>query len=143
MILHTASEVISFCKKLENESARFYRGLSLKYTEHKDFFTSFAKENEANIVQIERAYYGVISDAIEGGFAFDIESDSYAFEAALPQSANYADALAKASAIEEKILKFYADAARQSDSLMADVPRTFRQVVKKRESRISKLKQLA
>jgi hypothetical protein len=142
MKLHTASEVISFCKKLENDSAKLYRDLSIKYLKDQDFFTSLAKENEGNIVQIERAYYGVISDAIEGGFAFDIESDAYAFEVALPQAVSYADALAKAGAIEEKILKFYADASHQSDSLMADVPRAFRQVAKKRESRLAKLKQL-
>jgi predicted GNAT superfamily acetyltransferase len=140
--LHTASEIISFSKKLESDSAKLYKDLSLKYPKDKDLFLSFAKENEANIIQIERAYYGVISDAIEGGFAFDIESDAYVFEVALPQNTSYADALAKAGAIEEKILKFYADASHQSDSLMADVPRAFKLVAKKRESRLTKLKQL-
>jgi hypothetical protein len=58
------------------------------------------------------------------------------------QDMSYADALHKSIAIEEKIINFYSDAAGQSDTLMADVPRAFRQVAKKREARLMKLKQL-
>jgi hypothetical protein len=142
MKLHTASEVISLAKKLENESAKLYRDLSRRYAKDGDVFTAFARENEANIVQIERAYYGVITDAIEGGFAFDIESDDYMFEAVLAQDTSRSDALDKASAIEEKIQKFYSDAAKQSDVLMADIPRAFRLVAKKRDNRRARLKAL-
>jgi len=42
--------------------------------------------------------------------------------------------------MEEKILKFYSVAAEQSKHLMADVPRSFNLVAKKRNERISKLK---
>ena len=122
MKLHTASEVISFAKELENESAKFYEDLSQKYAKDKDILLSFAKENKKNVLQIERAYYGVITDAIEGCFAFDIESDEYTFETELVDNASYSDALGKAIKIEEKIKKFYSDAAEQSKSLMADVP---------------------
>jgi hypothetical protein len=44
--------------------------------------------------------------------------------------------------IEEKIIKFYSDAAEQSKSLMADVPRAFRMVAKKRGRRQSTLQSL-
>jgi len=50
--------------------------------------------------------------------------------------------LAKAIEIEEKIIKFYSDAAEQSKSLMADVPRAFKMVAKKRANRQSTLKAL-
>ncbi len=142
MKLHTASEVISLAKKLESESAKLYRDLSRRYAKDGDVFTSFARENEANIVQIERAYYGVITDAIEGGFAFDLEPDDYTFEAVLAQDASRSDALDKASSIEEKISRFYSDAAKQSDVLMADIPRAFRLVAKKRDNRRARLKAL-
>jgi rubrerythrin len=142
MRLHTASEVISFARKLESESANFYRYLSQRYAKDGSILASLAKENEGNIVQIERAYYGVISDAIEGGFAFDIESEDFIFEFVLPQKINYSEALDRAHSIEEKIIRFYLDAARQSDTLMADIPRAFRLVAQKRESRRAKLKQL-
>jgi len=142
MELHTASETISFAKKLENESAKFYQDLSLKYAKDEDVFLSFVKENGKNVVQIERAYYGVISDAIEGCFAFNINPDEYELKTELAEKASYSDALAKAVEIEERIIKFYSDAAEQSKSLMADVPRSFTMVARKRSNRIPKLKSL-
>jgi hypothetical protein len=142
MRLHTASEIISLARKLESESAKFYRELAQKYADKDDVFTLMAKENEAYIVQIERAYYGVITDAIEGGFAFDMESDDYTLDISPGRDASYSDALHKAISLEEMIIRFYTDAAGQSDTLMADVPLAFRQVVKKREARLMKLKQL-
>jgi len=142
MKLQTASSVISFVKSLEDESAKFYQDLAQRYAESKDVFIAFATENKKNIVQIERAYYGVITDAIEGCFAFDIEPDAYAVETALAEGASYHDALGKAIELEEKIVKFYTDAAEQSKSLMADVPRAFMLIVKKRAKRGTELRSL-
>ena len=142
MMLHTCSEVISFARQLEDESASFYENLSQKYTKDGDVFLSFAKENKKYIVQVQRSYYGVISDAIEGCFAFDTNPDEYTFETELAEQANYADALSRAIEIEEKIIRFYSDAAEQSKSLMADVPRSFILVAKKRSNRVSKLRSL-
>ena len=142
MKLHTASEVISFAKKLENESAKFYEGLAERYSKDKDFFLSFAEENWKNVKQTERVYYGVITDAIEGCFAFEIEPDEYMFSTELADNVSYSNALNKAEEIEQKIVNFYSDAAEQSKSLMADVPRNFTIVAKKRSNRIPKLKSL-
>jgi len=142
MRLKTASSVISFARKLENESAKFYQDLSQKYTGGEDIFLSFAKENSKNVVQIERAYYGVITDAIEGCFAFDMESDEYTVETALAENASYTDALDKAIDLEEKIGGFYSGAAEQSKALMADVPRAFMLIVKKRAKREQELRSL-
>ena len=142
MKLHTASEVISLAKSLENESVKFYQDLSQKYAKDKDVFLSFAKENGKNVVQIERAYYGVITDAIEGCFAFNINPDDYAFKTELAEGASYSDALDRAVEMEEKIVKFYSDAAEQSESLMADVPRAFMMVARKRGNRVAKLRSL-
>ena len=142
MKLHTASEVISLARELENKSAKFYQDLSQKYAKDADVFLSFAKENEKNIVQFERAYYGVITDALEGCFAFDLETDIYTFEAELAENVDVSDALKKAIEIEEKMTKFYFEAAEQSKSLMADVPRVFTIIAKKRGGRQSKLKSL-
>ena len=139
-MLHTASEVISFAKKLENESAKFYEDLSQRYAKDVDVLLSFAKENGKNVVQIERAYYGVITDAIEGCFAFNINPDDYAFKTELAEGASYSDALDKAIELEEKVGEFYTVAAEQSKSLMADVPRAFEMVAKKRNNRKAKLK---
>jgi len=142
MKLNTASEVISFTKKLEGDSAKFYKDLSRRYAKDEGIFLSFVKENEKNIVQVERAYYGVITDALEGCFAFNIDPAEYSFKAELAEKASYSETLDNAIEIEEKIIKFYSDAAEQSKSLMADVPRAFKMVAKKRGNRQSTLKSL-
>jgi hypothetical protein len=141
-LINTCSGAISFAKELENKSAQFYQGLSLKYAKGKELFLSFAEENGAYITQVERAYYGVITDALEGCFAFNMDGDAYGLPADLDNVASYLEALKRAIAMEERITKFYSDAAEQSKSLMADVPRAFSRVAKKRAERISKLASL-
>ena len=142
MKLNTASEVISFTKKLEEQSATFYKELSQRYVKDEDIFLSFVKENKKNIIQVERAYYGVISDALEGCFAFNINPAEYSFKTELAEKARYSEALERSMDIEEIIIKFYSDAAEQSKSLMADVPRAFKMVAKKRGNRQLTLKSL-
>jgi rubrerythrin len=143
MIIHTASEGITLARKLESESAGFYEDMARKYSKDAAVLQSFAQENKKNVAQIDRAYYGVITDAIEGGYAFNLDADKYVLKTALTENAGYADALKQALAMEDTITAFYTEAARQSQGLMADVPRTFLLVVKKRAARIEKLKQLA
>jgi len=142
MEINTTSAVISFSKKLEEDCAGFYEGLSQRYAKGRDVFLPFVKENRENIVQIERTYYGVITDALEGCFAFNLNPDEYTLKTELAEEANYSEALDKAVEIEEKMIKFYSDAAEQSKSLMADVPRAFTLVARKREGRESKLRLL-
>ena len=142
MKLHTASEGITLAKKLENDSAKFYEVLAQRYNKDADTFLSFVTENKKNITQIERAYYGVITDAIEGGYAFDIDPADYTFKIAVAAGSKYADILEQAVKMEERIIKFYLDAAEQSKSLMADIPRAFMLVTRKREARRPKLMSL-
>lgn len=142
MRLHTASEIISFAKELESQAAKFYEDASQRFTKDGNVFLTFAKENAKNESQIERTYYGVITDAIESCFAFNIESDEYTFETELTESASYPDALNKATEMEKKMVKFYSDAAEQSRSLMADVPRTFTLIAKKGGNRELQLRSL-
>ena len=139
MIIHTASEGITLSKKLETESAEFYEKLAGLYKEGADVFLSFAKENEKNVVQIDRAYYGVITDAIEGGYAFNIDPDDYSLSMILKDGVEYADVLKQTMEIEKTIVRFYTDAAEQSKPLLADVPRTFTLIARKRGKRLEKL----
>jgi hypothetical protein len=142
MAISTCSGAISLSRELENGSAKFYEELSKKFEKDKDLFLAFAKENAKYVIQIERAYYGVITDAIEGCFAFDLNPEDYQIKAVLPKDASYSNGLKEALAMEEMILKFYHVAAEQSKHLMADVPRSFTLVAKKRIERIPKLKAL-
>jgi hypothetical protein len=136
MIIHTASEGVTLAKKLENDSAKFYEDLAQQYTKEAETFLSFAKENKKNVAQTERVYFGVITDAIEGCYAFNLETDKYKLDTTIVASAALGDSIKRAIAIEDTIIKFYSDAAEQSKPLMADVPRAFAILARKRtESR--------
>jgi len=143
MKLHTASETVSFVKELEERSAQFYEDLAQRYLDNENVFLAYAKENKKYLTQIQRAYYSVITDAIEGGYAFDLEADDHILDTELPEQASYADALDKAVEIEEKMIEFYTVAAEQSMSLMADVPRNFKIVARKRQKRAQQLRSRA
>ena len=142
MELNTASAVVSLAKQLEEEGIKLYEDLAQRVTKDREIWLSFAKENRRNVIQIERAYYGVITDAIEGCFAFNMNADEYASKTRLKERASYSDVLSQALEMEERTIRFYSDAAEQSASLLADVPRVFTMVAKKRGDRCSKLKSL-
>jgi hypothetical protein len=135
MILHTASEGVTLAKKLEGDSAKFYEEIAKKYSAAAESLLGFANQNKKNIAQIDRVYYGVITDAIEGSYAFNLESDNYVLDTKLSAKASISEAVKKAKEIEGVIVKFYNEAAEQSQSLMADVPRTFKVFAKKRAER--------
>ncbi|MBW1735489.1 MAG: hypothetical protein JRF51_06565 [Deltaproteobacteria bacterium] len=143
MNLRTASETLSFIRELEEKAAGFYENLAETYPENREGFLSFAKENRKYNKQIQMAYQSVITDAIEGCYAFDLESEDYTFDTDLPQGAGLADAASKALTVEEKIMDCYTIGTEQSGSLLADVPRNFKIVLKKRAKRLEKLKELA
>ena len=142
MKLCTASETLSFIRELEEKAAQFYEGLAERYPENADDFRAFAKECIKFNKQIQMAYQSVITDAIEGCYAFDLEPEDYVFDIDLPDDASLKDAAKKALDIEDKIVECYTVGAKQSESLLADVPRNFKIVVKKRNKRLEKLKSL-
>ena len=142
MQLNTSASVISFAKQLEADSAAFYEKVAEKYPRAKEIFLTFSKENSKYTTMIERAYYGVITDALEGCFAFSVETDKYGFGKEPAKGPGFADALNQAIDMEEKLISFYIDAAEQSKAFMADVPRTFLIVAKKRKDRRDKLRTL-
>lgn len=142
MKLNTSASVISFAKQLEADSAAFYEKMAEEYPKAKEIFLTFSKENSNYATMIQRAYYGVITDAIEGCFAFSVETDKYTFEREPAKELGYTDALNQAIDMEQKLISFYTDAAEQSKVFMADVPRTFLIVARKRKNREDKLRGL-
>ena len=135
MRMQTASEAISFSKELEEKAATFYEKLAQKFPKNADDFRAFAQENRKFFQEIHRSYVGVITDAIEGSYAVNLESDEYDFDAKVPESADLSELVQTARKIEDRIINYYEMAAEQSQSLMADVPRTFRIVIKKRRNK--------
>lgn len=142
MEISTCSGAISLARELESDSAKVYQELAQKFEKDKDLFLTFAKENGKYYSQIERAYYGVITDAIEGCFAFHLNPEDYQFKKTFSKDIGLKDAIAETIKMEEIMLKFCQTAAEQSKHLMADVPRAFSLVAKKRNERIPRLKEL-
>ena len=144
MKLNTCSAVLSFVTKLEEENAKFYEKLAQKYPEGRETFQSISKDNLKNKTMAERAYYGVITDALEACFSFEegLDPEAYTVKSEISEGASYTDALRTAIEIEETIQKVYTDAAALSEGLMADVPRAFKIIARKRGDRVSKLKAL-
>lgn len=142
MEISTCSGAISLAREMESDSAKVYQELAQKFEKDKDLFLTFAKENGKYYSQIERAYYGVITDAIEGCFAFHLNPEDYQFKKTFSKDIGLKDAIAETIKMEEIMLKFCQTAAEQSKHLMADVPRAFSLVAKKRNERISRLKEL-
>ena len=139
MKLSTASETLSFLRELEEKLAQYYEELARRFPEQEEAFLAFAKENRKYNKQIQMAYQSVITDAIEGCYAFDLEADDYTFDTELPEGADLAQAAARALEMENKILACYTLGAEQSASLLADVPRNFKIVLRKRKPRLEKL----
>lgn len=143
MRLQTASEAISFSKELEEKSAKFYESLAGIFEDMAETFQGFAKENRKFSKLIERTYISVISDAIEGSYAVDIESEQFHFDTEINSGASIGEAVEKAKDIENRIIGYYNLAAEHSKSLMADVPRQFTIVAKKRtNNRLTKLNEI-
>ena len=138
----TASAIISFAEKLEDDSSKFYKQLAEKYMENKELFLSFAEESRKNKVLVIRTYQETITDALEACFIKSVNLDEYIVETTLMKDANYSVALKMAIKLEEKASKFYLNIAERSESLLATIPRAFRKVAERRNNRKLKLKSL-
>jgi hypothetical protein len=142
MRISTASETISLANDLENQTASTYRTLASGFGNECPCFESFAAENVKTVAQVGRAYFGMITDAIEGCFAFDLDPDDYPVEVSASNIDTLGDALKMAIRLEETIGAFYRDASEQGKATMADIARTFATVARKRDERVKRLRLL-
>jgi rubrerythrin len=140
MKLNTASQIISFARKIEEDGASFYETAAKRYRENSDILLGFARENRKNVIRVERAYYSGITDAIEGGFTFDIDPEEYASQGGDLTNPNYNNTMGAAIEMEGRTARFYEKAAEQSKSLMADVTRVFTAMARLRNERREKLR---
>lgn len=143
MKLCTASETISFIRELEERLAALGKAIAEKYGHDREKWLAYAKENLAYGSQVQMAYQSVITDAIEGCYAFDLETDEFVINTDLTDGPGYADAVSMVLAAEERMIQLYQTGAEQSGALLADVPRNFKIIVKKRARRLDSLKALS
>ena len=138
MELYTASAIMSFYDKLEEQTARFYEDLvdNEKYIEGKEIFLAFAREDKKHREIVLRAYREVITDAVEVGFSFTgLHESDYSIDTELTEDLSYSDILRKALEIEEKIYKFCVDVSEKSRGLLDDISHVFERVAKRKAER--------
>jgi rubrerythrin len=139
----TASAIISFSIGLEEQSSSFYKSLAERYPEYQEPFLSFAESGNEHKKMVTRTYQETISDAIEACFSFkDLNLDEYLADMTLDEDTDCFSALKAAIDLEDRSVKFYTGIAKQSQSLLATIPRAFKRVAKMREKRKIKLKAL-
>ena len=142
MELNTASATVRFAKHLEDESRQVYERASERYPEWQGTLAPYIRENKRNVGSIDRAYIGVVSDALDTQFAFEgIDTDAYEILTNLPDSPDQVVVIMAAN--EETIIAFYSAAADSSRDLLADVPRAFDRITSKRSRRAEALRALA
>jgi rubrerythrin len=139
----TASAVMSFAQRLEEDSAAFYRQLAQGWPEHAELFLGFAKECEKSRNYLTRTYQETISDALEACFCFEgMDLDSHWAEAANAADLGLGDAVTVAVRLEDRASRFYTEAAERSQSLLATIPRAFSRASKMRDKRKSELQSM-
>jgi hypothetical protein len=117
MELNTAAAVIRFATEVEEKSAKFYDECAQKYQEGEETFLTFVGENKKNVSLVKRAYYGVISDALEACFSFKgLTVDEYLFDADCDENAGLPEIIKMSLEIEDKIQKFYQRAGDLSET---------------------------
>jgi rubrerythrin len=139
----TASAIITFSEKLEDETTNFYRSLIEKFGKNEEIYQGFIKDNKRNKTLLIRTYRETISDALEACFSFEgLKITDYRIDSKLGNNISYSDSLKKAIDLEEVASKFYSDVAEKSSSLLATIPRVVKKIADRRKKRIQSIKSL-
>ena len=139
MELSTTSAAITFAKSLENDSLEVFERLAEQYPHWNALLAPLIRENKYNVQTIERAYIGVVSDALDTQFAFQgIDTHDYALATTLPDPLG--EIVNVLMSNERTIVAFYKAAAESSRDLIADLPRAFDRIASKHERRFEPLR---
>lgn len=134
----TAASVITYVSKVELDSATLYEQWGKLHEKLRGSFEAFAKANRKNEQRVKRAYYSVVSDALETGFCFkDLKADIVIPE--FNNGASVSEVLKLAVRLEKEIQDFYVKAANSSRALLPDVPRQMDKVSQERAKRVEQL----
>jgi len=143
MKLNTMAAVMNFISRIESTSSALYLTCAERYPQLKGKFLSLATENQKFEKMVEQKYFGVITDAIEASFCFELlDTGDYNLEVVLPENATPLEVLRMTLEMEQTIINFYLKAAEVSRGLMADIPRVFRKIAETRRERCLALEAL-
>ena len=134
MGLTTAAAVITYISQFEKAAAEEYRKAARKFSDTQELFTSLARENEKYDSNVKRAYYNVVSDALETGFCFRNVQDNIVV-ASLAEKSSLPAVLKASLEMEERIIVFSRTGADSSKGLLSDVSRAMARVARSREQR--------
>ena len=141
-MLNTAGAFVRFHGEIEDKIREFYKNLAIdeRYSEGKDTFSDFSKENQKHKEMILRTYREVITDALEAAFPLrSLNEADYEINTKLTGDMNLQDVIKRAIEIEEKSKKFCTDARESTSGLLADIPQAFELVARRKTRRIQKL----
>ena len=143
MKLNTMAAVMNFISRIESTSSALYLTCAERYPQLKGKFLSLATENQKFEKMVEQKYFGVITDAIEASFCFELlDTDDYNLEVVVPENATPLEVLRLTLEVEQTIINFYLRVAEVSMGLMADMPRVFRKIADTRKERCLALEAL-
>jgi rubrerythrin len=132
----TASAIMSYAEKLEEDSAAFYERLAERFEHRRESFLRFAKESKKNGTHLVRTYQETITDALEASYAFEgLVLPGFDFEALSVGDTSFEEALGMALEIEQEVPALYSKIADLAQALLATIPRAFRRVAKNRRAR--------
>jgi rubrerythrin len=136
----TASAVISFVERLEEDTAKFYERLAASFPEQKEMFLAFAKDCRKNKTQVTRTYQETVTDAIETGYSFKgLVLNDFMPHVEWQEKMPLSTALDSAMALERKAVELYADLTARSKTLLSTIPTAFRKIADVRAAHLSKL----
>ena len=139
----TASAIISFCSDWEDQAARFYETLAVKFPAQSAAFRAMAGECAKHKALVLRTYQETVSDILETGYAFSgLKPEVYLVPLEIPGGAVLEQAKQQAVKLETNAVAFYQEVAMRSKSLLATIPRAFQKVAAKRQDRLTQLENL-
>jgi hypothetical protein len=139
----TASAVVSFSDRLEDDSSKFYERLADSYPVQKELFLLFAREAKKNKILVTRTYQETVTDALETGYSFKgLVLSDFLPHISWQEGMSLLQALETATTLEKKATEFYLDIAERSRTLLSTIPSAFKKIAENRKSRLAKLEAL-
>lgn len=136
----TASQVVGFAEKLEDDSAAFYQTLAERFEAGRETFLGFARESKKNKTDLVRTYQETITDALEATFSFEgFQLPALDLAAADASAMEFAEAVRLALATERTAADLYRRVADKAQDLLAGIPRAFSRVARRRAGRMETL----
>lgn len=143
MELTTFSAVLKFTLQLEDHTAQFYQeaASSDKYPQAKQVFLTFAESSRKRKQTLEKTARESVDHSLLEPIS-GISEEQYAGSPTLSGAMSYADLLAAAKQLEERMQKFYTDAGERI-SFIPVVSRLYKRYAQEKTKTLASLQGLS